>query len=93
MPEKHSHTNQMAQNINDGIDQMDDLATRLAKRMEADMLAAMTGGATRKPGRSALMVRGGQIVSVTLGDDGKPVERCPFCGPVLLCAKHMALVS
>ena len=72
---------------------MDDLAAKLAKRMEADMLTVMTGGATRKPGRSALMVRGGQIVSVTLGDDGKPIERCPFCGPVLLCSKHAALVT
>ena len=71
---------------------MDDLAKRLAKRME-DMALATICSPTRRPGRTALMLRGGQIVSVELGEDGKLIERCPFCGPVLLCSKHMALIT
>lgn len=69
----------------------------MAQRMADDMMAVLCGsGAFIKPQPTALrLTPSGGFEVVKLRDDGsiiEPPERCPNCG-VLLCAKHMAMVT
>jgi hypothetical protein len=76
---------------------MDDeeITKHLVKQIERDLWTALLGGPLKQK-RTALRHRNGSFEVVELNDDGfviEPAPRCPFCGPVMLCSKHMALVS
>lgn len=69
-----------------------------AKKMADEMMDTLIGaGAFQKPRPTAIRVTpDGRFEVVELYDDGSVVEppkRCPKCGPVLLCAEHMAQIS
>ncbi len=66
----------------------------LREKMERQIWEAFCPPARRR--QTALACRGGAFVSLEVGDDGKVIEPpkpCPKCGPVLLCAEHMAMVT
>ncbi len=70
----------------------------LSKKMTDDMMDALLGsGAFKKPHPTALrLTPSGGFEVVELRDDGsiiEPPKPCPKCGPILLCAEHMALIS
>lgn len=74
---------------------MQDLMEKLAKRIEADLFAAIAGP-PQKRRQTALRARGNAFEVVEIDDEGniiEPLKRCLRCGPVLLCAEHMALVA
>lgn len=62
----------------------DELAARLAKEMEAELFATITGP-PRKQRQTALRVRGRSFETVELDDDGKIIEpvRCT-CGSMIV---------
>jgi hypothetical protein len=71
---------------------------QIAKKMNEDMMAALCGaGAFTSPRPTALrLTPWGSFEVVDLADDGsviEPPKRCPKCGPLLLCAEHMAMVT
>jgi hypothetical protein len=73
---------------------MDEIARKIAERLEVDMLAAF--GAPKNPPQTALRLRGRAFETVRLDDDGniiEPPKPCSRCGPFLLCAKHAAMVG
>lgn len=79
-------------------EEVDRIMRRLAKKMADDMMSALYGsGAFKSPRPTALrLTPSGRIEVVELADDGsviEPAKRCPKCGPVLLCAEHMAMVQ
>jgi len=70
----------------------------LVKKMADDMMAALLGAnAFQQPRPTALrLTRSGAFEVVEIADDGsiiEPPKPCPKCGPVLLCAEHMALIT
>jgi len=69
---------------------MDDLARKIAEKIEADLFATLCGGYQKQP-RTALRAVGNRIETVEIDDAGKIIKPCRRCG-VLLCAEHMALV-
>lgn len=71
---------------------MDTIVRKLAEKIEADMFAVICGPKRWQP-QTALRVSGGRIETVQLDDAGRIIEPCRKCGPVLLCAEHMALVT
>jgi ribosomal protein S27AE len=71
---------------------------QVAKKMTDDMMSALYGsGAFKSPRPTAVrLTPSGAIEVVELQDDGsiiEPPKPCPKCGPVLLCAEHMAHVT
>lgn len=71
---------------------------QLAQKMTDDMMHVLCGsGAFKSPRPTALrLTPWGEIEVVELLDDGsiiEPPKPCPKCGPILLCAEHMALVT
>lgn len=71
---------------------------QMARKMADDVMSVLCGGgAFNKPQPTALrMTPSGGFEVVELRDDGniiEPPRRCPKCGPLLLCAEHMALVT
>lgn len=74
------------------------LLQRMAQKMADDAMSVLCGsGAFSKPHPTALrLTPSGGFETVELRDDGsviEPPKRCPKCGPILLCAEHMALVG
>lgn len=66
---------------------------RLAQEMADEQMAILCGlGAFNKSRPTALrLTPSGSFEVVELHDDGsiiEPPQRCPKCGPVLLCAQH-----
>lgn len=71
---------------------------RMAQKMAGEAMAVLCGGgAFTKPHPTALrLTPSGRFEVVELRDDGSIIElpkRCPKCGPILLCAEHMAMVT
>lgn len=78
-------------------DELDRVVQRMAKKMADEAWSVLCGsGAFSKPQPTALrLTPSGGFETVELRDDGsiiEPPRRCPKCGPVLLCAEHMAMV-
>jgi hypothetical protein len=76
----------------------EDILQMMAKKMADDMMSVLCGsGAFSKPQPTALrLTPSGRFEVVELRDDGsiiEPPKRCPKCGPILLCAEHMAMVT
>lgn len=70
---------------------MNDALRKAAAKMEVSMMELMFGVPKKQP-QTALRMRGRTFESVDLDADGKVIElpkRCPDCGPILLCLKHM----
>lgn len=62
-------------------------------RMVDRMIDETIGGPPKINKLTALRYVGGRFESVEIDDNGliiEPPRRCPKCGPVLLCAEHMA---
>lgn len=57
---------------------MDDMMQKLAKQMEEQLFATITGP-PRKQRQTALRVRGRSFETVDLDDDGKVIEPPPRC--------------
>lgn len=71
---------------------------QLAQKMANEAMAVLLGSnAFKGPQPTALrLTPSGALEVVELRDDGsiiEPPKRCPRCGPVLLCAEHMAMVT
>ncbi|MCK1669399.1 hypothetical protein [Bradyrhizobium sp. 153] len=67
------------------------IATELAARLEAALIATMTGGPAPAQRPTALRLRGRSFETVELDDAGNAIEpppRCPRCGPIFLCSTH-----
>ncbi len=74
---------------------MEDVEQWLAKRMEQVFMDAVTGPKVNRH-QTALRARGNGFEVIEIDDAGKIIEPprpCPRCGPVLLCAEHMAMVT
>lgn len=74
------------------------LLQQMAQKMTDDAMAVLCGsGAFHKPHPTALrLTPSGGFEVVELQEDGsiiEPPKRCPKCGPILLCAEHMAMVT
>lgn len=74
------------------------LHDRLAKKMADEMMTALCGAnAFKSPRPTALRLKAsGGFEVVEMYEDGsiiEPPKPCPKCGPVLLCAEHMAMVT
>lgn len=73
---------------------MDEISRKLAEQIDADIMRMLC---PPQPTRNtALAVRGGVFVTIEFDDAGNeivPPSRCPRCGPILLCSKHMAMVA
>ncbi len=69
-----------------------DLARKIAEKIEADLFDTICGG-YRKPRDRCLALHRGEFISVEIDDAGNPIMPCPKCGPVLLCAEHMAQLT
>lgn len=76
----------------------EEILQQVAKKMADDAMAVLCGsGAFQKPRPTSLrLTPSGGLEVVELRDDGsiiEPPKRCFKCGPVLLCAEHMAMVT
>lgn len=74
------------------------LLERMAQQMAEEAMSVLCGsGAFTKPRPTALrLTPSGGFETVELWGDGsiiEPPKQCPKCGPVLLCAEHMAKVT
>lgn len=79
-------------------DESERLLERAAKLMADNMMTALIGsGAFTSPRPTAIRLTSwGAFEVVDIADDGsiiEPPKRCPMCGPILLCSKHMAMIS
>lgn len=79
-------------------DESERILQQLSQKMAEDAMTVLCGsGAFKKPQPTALrLTASGSFEVVELRDDGsivEPAKRCPMCGPMLLCSKHMAMVS
>lgn len=60
------------------------------RKMMDEMIERTIFGPSRRQPETALVYGGnGFFVSREIGADGKLIEPCPYCGPVLLCSKHI----
>ena len=71
---------------------------QISRKMADEAMAVLLGSnAFKKPQPTALrLTPSGGFEVVELRDDGsiiEPPKRCPKCGPILLCAEHMAMVT
>lgn len=74
---------------------MEDVKQWLAKRIEQTFMDAVTGPKVGRP-QTALRARGNGFEVVEIDEAGRiiePPKPCLRCGPVLLCAEHMAMVT
>lgn len=74
----------------------DDIARKLAEKIDAEMMRIITAGYTPPRRNTALRLSpggGGEVEVVELDDAGNVIERCRKCGPILMCADCMARVT
>ncbi len=65
-------------------------------RMVDRMISETIGGPPKVNKLTALRYAGGRFESVEIDDNGliiEPPPRCWKCGPVLVCAEHMAQIT
>lgn len=79
-------------------EEIESLLRQTAKKMADDIVSTLCGnGALHSPRPTALrLTPSGKFETVELLDDGsiiEPPKRCGKCGPVLLCAEHMAMIA
>src|SRR4051812_2263160 len=76
----------------------EEILREVSKKMADDAMAVLCGAnAFKSPRPTALRLNAsGGFEVVEIHDDGsiiEPPKPCPRCGPILLCAEHMALIS
>lgn len=73
---------------------MNDVVERLSEQIDAEIMRLLCPPQPKR--NTALAMRGGAFVTIEFDDAGNeivPPARCPKCGPILMCAKHMAMVG
>lgn len=75
-------------------DEAERIVQQLSRKLADDMMAVLCGsGALQRPRPTALRLTPSCTFEVVEIDDAgkiiEPAQRCPKCGPILLCSAHM----